>query len=46
MCDVEGKASFDTLSNTLPETQTKAIGETFVDVQAEALKNMLAGNMG
>ena len=46
MCDVEGEGSFDTLANTLPETQTKAIGEIFVDVEAEALKNMLADKMG
>ena len=46
MCDVEGEASFDTLPNTLPETEAKAIGEKFVDVEAEELKNMLADNMG
>ena len=46
MCDVEGEASFDTLANSLLETAAKAIGEKFVDVEAEALKNMLADNMG
>ena len=43
---MEGEASFDTLANTLPETEAKAIGEIFLDVEAEALKNMLADNMG
>ena len=43
---MEGEASFDTLANTLPETEAKEIGEKFVDVDAEALKNMLADNMG
>ena len=46
MCDVKNEASFDTLPNTLPETAAKAIGENFVDVEVEALKNMLADNMG
>ena len=43
---MEGEASFDTLANTLPETAAKAIGENFVDMEVEALKNMLADNMG
>ena len=42
---MEGEASFDTLADTLPETEAKSIGEALVDVEAEALKNMLADNM-
>ena len=43
---MEGEASFDTLADTLPETEAKSICEALVDVEGAALKHMLADNMG